>query len=81
MKSLPDRAGMSLNEIDEDFADFARDRAEAIAPGASWEEPDLPPDAVADALRDVAGGSPRERPRLASARPPAPGRRAVARAE
>lgn len=50
-EALPDRAGMSLIQIDEGFADYARERAEAIAPGASWEEPELPPDADAAALR------------------------------
>ncbi|WP_158633556.1 tetratricopeptide repeat protein [Tautonia sociabilis] len=50
-EALPDRVGMSLNEIDARFLDFARDRARAANPGASWEEPDLPPDADSDAVR------------------------------
>jgi tetratricopeptide (TPR) repeat protein len=44
-EALPARAGMSLVELDEQFARFARQRAEALAPGAAWEPPDLPPDA------------------------------------
>ena len=43
--ALPERFGLTLEELDEGFARFARHRAEALAPGASFEEPDLPPDA------------------------------------
>lgn len=49
-EALPDRFGRSLAELDEGFFDFARSRALAAAPGASWEEPDLPPDADTEAL-------------------------------
>ena len=45
--ALPGRFGLTLDELDEGFARFARAKAEAIAPDASFEEPDLPP--VADA--------------------------------
>src|SRR5690606_211107 len=43
-EALPGRVGMSLNEIDDAFARFARERGEAVAPGASWEEPEVPPE-------------------------------------
>jgi tetratricopeptide (TPR) repeat protein len=44
-EGLPRRTKLSLKQIDEDFAHFARLRALQIAPGATWEEPDLPVDA------------------------------------
>jgi tetratricopeptide (TPR) repeat protein len=47
-EALPGRAGMALEELDEQFAAFARARAEAVAPTATWEEPDLPPEATSD---------------------------------
>ena len=49
-EALPDRAGLSLNELDEGFARFARRKAEAVAPEATWEEPGLPPDADSETL-------------------------------
>ena len=39
-ESLPHRTKMSLDQIDREFAQFARQRAEKVAPGATWEEPD-----------------------------------------
>ena len=51
-EALPGRTDLSLEELDADFADFARRRAEAVAPGATWEEPELPPDADSAALAD-----------------------------
>ena len=44
-EGLPSRTKMTLDQIDSEFAKFARARAEKIAPGATWEEPDLPIDA------------------------------------
>ena len=41
---------MTLDEIDREFALFARRQAESIAPGATWEEPELPPDADSAAV-------------------------------
>jgi len=44
-ESLPRRTKMTLEQIDGDFARFARQRAEKVAPDATWEEPELPVDA------------------------------------
>jgi tetratricopeptide (TPR) repeat protein len=44
--TLPRRTKKSLLELDRDFAQFARKRAESVAPSSTWEEPDLP--AIAD---------------------------------
>ncbi len=44
-EGLPNRTKMTLDQIDGEFRKFARERAEKIAPGATWEEPDLPVDA------------------------------------
>ena len=44
-ESLPGRFGMPLEQLDAEFAAFARKKAEAVAPGMTWEEPDLPPGA------------------------------------
>ena len=41
---------MSLDQLDREFAQFARQRAEKIAPGATWEEVELPPDANSTAV-------------------------------
>jgi tetratricopeptide (TPR) repeat protein len=49
-EALPKRTGTSLTQLDEDFARFARERASAVAPGATLEEPDLPGDADSKAL-------------------------------
>jgi len=49
-EALPRRASMTLEELDTQFARFARERAGRIAPGATWEEPDLPADADSAAL-------------------------------
>ena len=45
---------MSLEQLDKEFAQFARQRAEKVAPGATWEEPDLPAEADSDALVGLA---------------------------
>ncbi len=50
-ESLPRRTKKTLEELDKEFAQFARQRAEKVAPGATWEEPeDLPPDANSAAV-------------------------------
>jgi hypothetical protein len=49
-ESLPKRAGMTLVQLDLEFASFARKKAEAVAPGMTWEEPDLPPKADSKAV-------------------------------
>jgi tetratricopeptide (TPR) repeat protein len=49
-EALPRRTKMSLEQIDGDFTAFARLRAEKVAAGATWEEPDLPADADSAAL-------------------------------
>ena len=53
-ESLPRRTKMSLDQIDKAFAQFARQRAGNVAPGATWEEPELPPDANSAALCGLA---------------------------
>jgi tetratricopeptide (TPR) repeat protein len=47
---LPRWTKMSLIQLDKEFAQFARERAEKIAPGATWEEIDLPADANSAAV-------------------------------
>jgi tetratricopeptide (TPR) repeat protein len=49
-QALPRRTKMTLEQIDGDFARFARQRAERIAADATWEEPDLPADANSAAV-------------------------------
>jgi len=44
------RYTLPLDELDDEFAKFARQRAENLAPGATWDRPDLPPDADSDAI-------------------------------
>ena len=41
-ETLPRRTKMSLVELDKAFAEFARGRAKAVAPRATWEEVELP---------------------------------------
>jgi tetratricopeptide (TPR) repeat protein len=49
-ESLPQWSKMSLDQIDREFAQFARQRAQKIAPGATWEEAELPADANSTAV-------------------------------
>ena len=49
-EALPRRTKMTLKELDEQFARFARERAEHVAAGATWDEPELPGDANSTAL-------------------------------
>ncbi len=44
-EGLPNRTKMTLDQIDGEFSQVCAGRAEKIAPGATWEEPDLPVDA------------------------------------
>jgi tetratricopeptide (TPR) repeat protein len=48
-EALPRRTKMSLEQLDRAFAEYARQRAGRVAPGATWEEPDLP--GTADSVR------------------------------
>src|SRR5262249_53682812 len=43
-ETLPRRTKMSLEQLDGEFARFARGRAQRVAPEATWAEPDLPGD-------------------------------------
>ncbi len=48
---LPMRTKKTLDQIDGEFARFARERAEMVAPIATWEEPNLPVDADSTAVK------------------------------
>ncbi|MDG3004353.1 tetratricopeptide repeat protein [Paludisphaera mucosa] len=48
--ALPSRTGTTLDQLDGEFAAFAKRKAEAVAPGATWEEVDLPAEADSAAL-------------------------------
>jgi tetratricopeptide (TPR) repeat protein len=50
-EALPHRTKKTLDQIDREFTAFARARAETIAPGATWEEPDLPVEADSIAVK------------------------------
>ncbi len=58
-EALPRRSKLSLEQMDRDFSQFARRKAEAVAPGATWEEPELPPDADSAAVTAWLEGHPR----------------------
>ncbi len=47
---LPGRTKMSLDQLDHDFTEFARQRAKSVAPELTWEEPELPVDADSKAV-------------------------------
>ncbi|MDR3635676.1 MAG: peptidase MA family metallohydrolase [Isosphaeraceae bacterium] len=49
-EALPKRTHLTLDQLDGEFARFARQRAESVAPEATWEEPDLPDDADSRAI-------------------------------
>jgi tetratricopeptide (TPR) repeat protein len=49
-ETLPRRTKMSLKELDDQFARFARERAGRVAAGVTWDEPGLPADADSAAL-------------------------------
>ena len=49
-ESLPHWSKMSLDQLDREFAQFARQRAQKFAPAATWEEVELPADANSTAV-------------------------------
>jgi Peptidase MA superfamily/Tetratricopeptide repeat len=48
--SLPRRTKKSLDQLDKDFVQFVRQRAERVAADVTWEEPDLPENADSAAV-------------------------------
>ena len=63
-ESLPRRARMSLEQLDADFAAFARRKAEAVAPGMTWDAPELPAHADSKAIEAWLAGHPKNFPGL-----------------
>ncbi|MHC5543949.1 peptidase MA family metallohydrolase, partial [Singulisphaera rosea] len=57
--ALPVRTKTSLVQLDREFAEYARKKAQAVAPGATWEEPELPQDADSKALSTWVEAHPR----------------------
>ncbi len=53
------QTGTPIDELDRDFERFIRDRALTIAPEATWEDPELPPNADADAIADWRSNHPK----------------------
>jgi hypothetical protein len=49
-ESLPNRTKKTLDQLDTEFAAFARKKAEDLAPGMTWDEPELPPTADSKAV-------------------------------
>jgi tetratricopeptide (TPR) repeat protein len=49
-EALTRRTMHPLERLDQDFAEFARERARGVASGATWDKPDLPDSADAAAL-------------------------------
>ncbi len=47
-----ERHAGSLQALDEQFAEFAKKRAQSLAGGADWETPELPPDVTVEALME-----------------------------
>jgi tetratricopeptide (TPR) repeat protein len=58
------RHTVPLGRLDADFAKFARERAEALAPQGTWEKPKLPPGANSQALAKWLDEHPRSVPGL-----------------
>jgi tetratricopeptide (TPR) repeat protein len=54
----------SLAALDKEFAEFARQRAEAMAPEADWETPELPRRATSDVLQKFVQEHPNNYPAL-----------------
>ena len=50
-EALPRRAKMSLKQLDDQFARYARERAGAGISNVTWEEADLPPEADSTAIK------------------------------
>lgn len=63
-EALAARTKMPLDVLDDHFAHFARRRAESVAPEATWEEPELPPDAGSDAIAGWLEARPKSFPGL-----------------
>ena len=63
-ESLPSRSGMTLEKLDAEFAAFAHKKAEAVAPGMTWDEPELPPTADSKALEAWLEAHPKSFPGL-----------------
>jgi tetratricopeptide (TPR) repeat protein len=62
--ALATRTGKPLEELDRAFAAFARARATASRPGASWDDPGLAPDASAEVVRAYVEAHPGNIPAL-----------------
>jgi tetratricopeptide (TPR) repeat protein len=60
--ALPGRTKTTLVQLDADFASFAKGRANALAPGATWDDPPLPPNADSQALARWLEPNPRNFP-------------------
>jgi tetratricopeptide (TPR) repeat protein len=58
-EALPRRTKLSLEQLDRDFSRFARRKAEAVAPAATWEEPELPAEADSEAVAAWLEGHPK----------------------
>jgi tetratricopeptide (TPR) repeat protein len=63
-ESLPTRTKMTLDQMDAEFAKFARALASKVAPDATWEEPELPASADSAAIATWLEGHPRSFPGL-----------------
>jgi len=63
-ESLPGRLGMTLDQLDAEFTTFARKKAEGMAPGMTWDEPDLPPTADSKAIEAWLEAHPKSFPGL-----------------
>ena len=55
---------MTLEQLDADFAAFARKKAEAVAPVMTWDEPDLPASADSKAIETWLEAHPKSFPGL-----------------
>ena len=63
-ESLPTRTNLTLDQLDADFAAFARKKAEAVAPGMTWDDPDLPASADSKAIETWLEAHPKSFPGL-----------------
>jgi tetratricopeptide (TPR) repeat protein len=63
-QSLPTRTKMTLEQLDADFAAFARKKAEAVAPGMTWDDPELPASADSKAIETWLEAHPKSFPGL-----------------
>jgi len=51
-EALIARTETPLDRLDAEFERFAKSKAEAVAPGLTWEQPELPPNADSDAVAE-----------------------------